>query len=613
MLQNLNKYIGKWFAGVVVTVIALAFMMWGVQYYLQDDARSGKTVAKVGSVEIKEHTLQRITQALEQREQIKQGATPLSARQKKMIQQYALRSLIQQSAMTQAAKQAGFSLGMNQVEQILHADPSLQVNGHFSPQRLQQLVASSGLPYGEFLAEVQASLISQQITMGLQNSAIVLPNEQSQAEKLFYQKRDFGYMILPVSNYTSKTSITQKEIQAYYDEHKDEYRTPEQVSIRYIQLTPKSVAKEVKVTEQDLREYYDGNLASVTIPKRWKISKIEVADEKKMQKVQEALKSGQSFSALVKQNAPSSVESQWLTSAQLSPQLVTFLSQLSVNQVSQVFRTSKGFAVIKLLSVQAPKTKSFAEVKERLRGVLVQQKTDALLSKKNEQLSSLSYTNPTSLESSAKALHVNIQQTALFTKDGLKQGLLSNPHVIAAAFSEDVLKQGNNSNPITLKDGSMVVLRVDKHIEAKALPLASVQSKIKNTLAIEGSKRAAGVDAYKIQQALVAGKSAAELAKQYRAVWYLKTGITRNMRGIDSQVQQLAFNTPAKTADTTLLKNGDYAIVFVSAVREANVSGMSAKNKGQLHDELEKLWAELTTRFYQDSVMKAVKIKNMLN
>ncbi|MCH9643626.1 MAG: SurA N-terminal domain-containing protein [Gammaproteobacteria bacterium] len=613
MLQLLNKLITKWVIIVVVSIIAIAFMFWGIQFYIQGETGAQAPVAKVDGIKITQKDLDNVFQSFQRRVQQQQGGVPLTEQQNTQLKKYALQNLIQQVALSHAASQTGLYVGLDQAQQIIMSDPGFQTQGQFDPQRLQQLVYANGLTMDQFYSQFQQNLVTQQMQSGIQNSAIILPNELQQAYALVKQKRDFGYLILPKAHYKNKVNVTLQSITDYYQQNKAQFQTPEKISIDYIVLSPQEIGQHINVTQQQLQDYYQTNQVNYTVPKRWQIQKIALANQQQVQWVQKQLQQGKTFSNVAKAAAkrfgvpPSSP--QWLSQAMVSQQLADFLSDLSVKQVSAPFRTSSGFAIVKLLDVQAAKVRPFATIKDRLRKTLVQQKLDQLLSEKNEQLSNLTYTNPNTLAPAAKALNVPVRHSLLFERSAKLSGVLADPKVVAAAFSEDVLTQGVNSNPISLKDGSLMVLRVAKRVPSKLLPLASVQTKIKTQLQDQYADRMAGLDAYKVQTALQKKNSGPALAKQFDTQWHQVSNVARDNKTIDAQLVQSAFATQPQGTNSIQLKNGNYAVLYVNTLVSASFAAASAKQRALLQQRLQNLWGQLAYQIYVKSVMNNAKIK----
>lgn len=620
MLQSLHEHIKGWIAGIIIGAVSLSFVLWGVQYYLQQGQAGGGTVAKVDGEKITENELT-LSYQRAQRQFTEHTGTPPTSSQSKQLKQLVLQNLILNNVLLLSAKDAGFLVSSNQVNEFIMSIPSFSENGQFSPQRYQQLLYANSLTPNQFAKQTSNLLVVNQVEAGIEDSAFVLPQEAKAGYDLLHQKRDFGYFVVPSSKYKDTVKVTADAIANYYQQHKSAFKTPEKVSIAYIRLSPTDIAKRVKVTDADVKQYYQNNLDNYRIPQRWTIQRIFLSipsdvtpqqvsiAQQKAQQLSERIKKGTSFQALFKEQEGIT---QTVSQTEVSSQMSQVLSLMQPGQVSQPFRTPKGMNIVRLVSTVPAKTKPFNAVKAQIEKVLVQQKTNTILNKENDQLSNITYTNPTTLAPAAQALNVKLQTSTPFTRQGEKSGIISHPNVVAAAFSDDVLQDGNNSNPIELKDGSIVVLRVRQHLPSRIPPLKEVSAQIKQQMTQQLAEAKAALVAGDIQTALNDGKSASAIANQSHLIWQAKTAVMRNDKAISPTILSTAFGLSmqmGRSAGTAVLENGDSVVIQIHSINNANFDKASSKQQQQLIDDMTKHMGELDYQTYVKSAHDDAKIK----
>ena len=194
MLQKISDRIQGWVAGIIIAVVAAVFALWGVEYYInRGDTNGSKPVAIVDGKHIYEKRLNALTRQLQQRIQAAQSNKPFTPQQQNQIKSLALQQLVSKTALLRAAEKQGFSASQQQVQQIVLQAPEFQVKGFFSTQRFQQFLLVTQMTELQFLAEIRGNFIMNQVAVGLEDSAFVLPNELKRAYQLIYQKRSFGY------------------------------------------------------------------------------------------------------------------------------------------------------------------------------------------------------------------------------------------------------------------------------------------------------------------------------------------------------------------------------------------------------------------------------------
>lgn len=615
----------KWVAYIIIGLIAVSFVFWGLEYYVERMFTSSDTVAKVNGQSISKQSFQQAYQQIENAERARLKGAPLSSDMIKAIKRAALQQMISQIIIHQAANDAGFEISMAQVKKSIMNAPIFQENGHFSMARLQRVVYANNMTMDEFFQRARLSAIASQIASGIEQSSFVLPSEVAKAYSLIHQKRSFGYFSVPTSRYVPHIKLTDQQIKNFYQQNKLQFKTADKVRVQYLELSPKALSKGVRVSEKTVKRYYNNNKANYESPKRFQVLQLILplkadassSDVKKVAKQADAIaakvNSGTSFASLLKQRKESAKPA-WLTADQLPPQVLTLFNAATPGQMLKPFRAQNGFYLIQLKAIKPAKLRNFAEVKKQIYNYLQRQQVNKIFSKKSQELSNLTYTNPTTLQPAAKTLGLTVKETGWLTRaSDKKNGLLANTRLLNVAFSDNVLQQGNNSNPVSLQDGTLVVLRVAKHDPAKQLSLATVRSKIVKALTQQTAQRKAGLVAYELQTALKAGQSVAALAKKYNVVWKTVSQTSAKNKTVPTQILQTAFSTLPYTkknpvVNSTLLNNGDYVVLKVMSVQKANAKTAPAAERQKLTRGLAGIMGQVDYRLYVKGTSDAAKI-----
>jgi len=331
----------------------------------------------------------------------------------------------------------------------------------------------------------------------------------------------------------------------------------------YLELSNKHFAQNFQPTQAQVESYYKAHLSRFMQPERVSIAYVE-----------------------------------------LSPQQLVATIKLSDAELKAYYEEHRA---------NFPASKSFAELKPSLVKALNQEKTEQLLAEKSEELANLSFTNPESLEVVSKTLKLPIEHTPLFDRKGVAVGVLADPKVVAAAFSEEVLAQDNNSSPIELKNGGLIVLRVDQHKAARAQPLAELRPVIEGLLKQEEAKTLSYQAAAKIEAALNAGQSEALVAKNYKLNWIKKPGISLGDQAVPAPIVAAAFkvafdgSNPSK-AQLVSLPDG-YAIVRVVAHQWGQAAHLSEAEQKAWLAQLAAHQSEIEYQLYVQALVEEAKVK----
>jgi len=605
MLQSIREQAQGWIAGIIFGVLALAFAMWGIQNYLHGSA--GSTVAaKVNGHKITQQDLNASYQRARLQQRMQGQAKSLSQAQQAALRKQVLAQLVTTRVLVGAAEKQGFRVGPGQTEAALQQIPLFQANGQFSTERFEAVVSRLLYTPQTFLQHLNNVLLISQLQVGIEMSSFALPNELQRAIRLIDQRRDFGYAVIPVARFKHQVRPSEQDVRAYYKSHQQQFRTPAEVKIAYLKLSPQVIRQQIKVTPKALRLYYAENIDRYSKPQRWQVAQIVIHTppnasnaqlaqaNKKINQMEAQLHAGKSFSDLAKRHSDDRTSAAaggklpWFHAGQRSAILVQIVKSLHAGQISSPFRTARGYAIVKLLATQPRQVKSFDKVKAQVRHTFVEQKSQKIFSDNSNTLSELTYTNPTRLDVAAKALTLPIKYTTFFTKKGAKTGLASNPAIVAAAFSDDVLKQNNNSDPIQLAaDNSMIVLRVQEFQQAQVMPLVKVRPQIIETLEKKMASSAADTLAQKMIQAIKQGTSPQQVAKKYGVSWHDHTDASRQAAGVDLTILRHAFTLPYPVAHkssvgSSKLADGSTAIIVVSKVTPGQLTGPRAQQQREV-------------------------------
>lgn len=254
MLQTISKHIQGWIAWVIIALVAATFIFWGLEYYITRSDNQQNVAATVNGVKITDKQLNNTYQAL-QRSYTQQGGV-LDEQGQQQLQNMALQQIIIDEALLQTAKQMGFAISMEEIQQEILRVPSFQEKGQFSPQKFQQLLNNNNVTPEEFFANVQNSLLVNQLSTGIRDSDFVTQTELAQAYGILKQQRSFGYFTLLGAAFAAAAQPTEDQINAYYQQHADQFQTPEQVKVAYILLSPDNLKGQVKVSPDDVQQFY---------------------------------------------------------------------------------------------------------------------------------------------------------------------------------------------------------------------------------------------------------------------------------------------------------------------------------------------------------------------
>lgn len=622
MLEKLNSKIQGWFAWIIISMIAFTFAIFGIEHYMQSrSANLAKAEVNGKAITMRDFDLQyRRQQRLH--EPLETNAAAERKRKLEMVEQ-----LIKQHVMLQSAAADGFYVSTNQANAQIQAIPQFQEDGHFSLGRYQQAINNALFSPESFLAEVKDELLLNQQRFAFSGTAFVLPYEVKQFVELFNQTRDYDYLLIPYQSFLQTVKVDDKAINDYYQQHQDNFKTPEKVAIEYVQLSMPAIREKIQVSDEQVKRYYDENKSNYVSPAEWHVAHIlfalsPQANLAAQQKVEE--KANHTYEMLQKSPTQFAELAKTLSDDKLSalkagelPKIIAGQSEFDKSlldltkpgQLSKPIKTAHGFEIFKLIDYKPSQTKSFDTVKQDIKNQLIADEVQTHYAKDLEQIADLAYQSPDTLEPISQALHLPIKQSEAFSRNGVETDLAKHKNVLNTAFSQDVLSQGNNSDPIQLDNETVIVLRVLKHWPAAEKPLAAVHEEIKQLL----KKQLAEQEAKKLgeQLLMLKGNSAEEkqLLTSHHLLWKDRHQVHRSDNRDLAGLNDVAFQISRIGAVSgSTMKNGDYVLVKLLKIDKGQLKSLSKEQIASITQNMQTSLGVADFDLYQKGLLNQASV-----
>ncbi len=231
------------------------------------------------------------------------------------------------------------------------------------------------------------------------------------------EKRQLKYVVFDTAKLVTQTEVTQQDLQSYYDQHRDEYRVPEQVNVRHILIKSPLPGPDGKVDpkEQD-------------------------AAHAKAQDVLKQVKAGGNFADLAKKYSddPGSAKNGgslgFIGKGRTVPEFEKAAFSLPKGGTSDLVQSSYGFHIIHVDDKQDAHLKSVDEIKGQIEPLIKQQKAGQAAQAAAAEL--LSQARSSSLEKAAAARGLQVITTDFVTRNNLLPGIGTDPQFTTAAFGQ---------------------------------------------------------------------------------------------------------------------------------------------------------------------------------
>lgn len=580
MLQNIRDNSQGWIAKTIIGIIVVLLALTGFDAIF-NAASNSQTAAEVNGEEISRYDLDQAMnmQRRQLAQQLGSDFDP-SMLDERLLRNAALGSLIDRMLLLQSAKSADFAFSREALDQLILQTPEFQVDGVFNAARFDQVLQQMGYSRVQFRQLLEQEMLIGQLRAGISGTGFVTDQQVENFARLEMQTRDFDTLTVPARSDTIE--VSDEQISEYYEANADRFRTPEQVIVEYVELKKESFFDQVEVSDEELQALYQKQIANLAEQRRAAHILIETGAESgddeakaKIDEIAARVKGGEDFAAVAKevsQDPGSAKEGGDLGFAGpgvYDPAFEEALYALKEGEVSAPVRSEFGWHIIKLLGVQSPEVPSLESMRPELVRELKAQQVEQRFVEVSKQLEDSAF-EASDLAQPAQELGLMVQTTEPFGRDG-GQGIAANRQVVQAAFSDEVLVDGANSSVIELDPDTSIALRVKKHLQPAAIPLADVRDDIVEQLQQSLAAERAREKGERLLADLRDGK-------QTDGQWQTIEAAGRNQEGVAPALLQQVFRMPRPAEQGkpsyagVALSNGDYAVVRLNGVNEPEAS-----------------------------------------
>jgi len=628
MLQTIRDKISGTVAILFLGAIALVFIFWGAEGVIDFNTGQRTYAAKVDGESIPTETVRRAWQQRQsQLQQMLRDELPpdmVKTQQAALLNQF-----VQESLLKQRAQRFGYSVSDQELAQRVMEYPQFQVDGKFSKDRYNGLVRSSGLTETQFEAELLNGLLIDQLRNAVVESAFVVPYELDRRYAMEKQEREIDYVLIAASAFEASTTITDEQVQKWYEENKNDYLLPETVNLQYVELTRQRAEGSIEVTDQALKDYYEQVKDRFTTQERrhGRHILITVADgvddaaaKKKAEELTAQAKGGADFAQLAKDNskdpgsAPQGGDLGWAQRGMFVGPFEDALFSMSAGEIRGPVKTDFGYHVMKLEEVEAGHVKTFEEARAEVEADYRKDRAQNIFYEESQKLADQAFAALTELDSVAKTLNLPLQTVTGFTREG-GGDFGAEPSVIEAAFSDDVLQRRQNSPLVTVGEDRALVLRVTEHKAAEPRPLETVSAQIRAQLKTQRMREAAAAQGAFAMARLQKGEEWAGVMSAMKLAPVGKRFMTRQDSVTPPAIVRSAFNAPNNEISEAkphfggvTTDDGNYAVYAVTQVRNADPAKEAAAEKNARKRRAEVQHGNEEFAAYVDEAERTTKI-----
>jgi len=410
-----------------------------------------------------------------------------------------LERLVRERVLNQAAENFKLVTSDARLARDLQENPTIaslrQPNGKLDMERYRQLAASQGFTPEGFEARVRQDLSVRQVEAGVLGTGFSAAAVADVSLNAFFEKREVQIASFKTSDFSSRVSPTEAELDTFYKANQALFQAPEQANIEYVVLDLESVKNSISINEADLKSYYEQNAARLSGKEERRASHILInaakdapASERQKAKaraeelLQLVRKSPDSFADVAKKNSQDTGSATkggdldfFARGAMVKP-FEDAAFKMAKGEISDVVESDFGFHIIKLTDIKMPKQRSFEELRAGIETDLKTQQAQAKFAETAEAFTNGVYEQSDSLKPVANKLKLEIKTASNVVRKPLAgaAGVLTNSKFLTAIFGQDAIEKKRNTEAIETAPNQLAAGRIIQYTPARVMPLADV-------------------------------------------------------------------------------------------------------------------------------------------
>jgi peptidyl-prolyl cis-trans isomerase D len=610
MLNLMRKNAGTWLIKILLGAIVLVFVFWGVGSFR--DRGAGRVASVNGDpimVEEYNETYNRLLEQIKQR-----YGNRLNDEMLKMLQvkKQAMDQLIEKRLLLTEAKRLNFIVSDEELSSTIKAIPSFQDNGNFDNRRYRAVLAQNRLTPESFEVKQREFILMDKVRSLVSDSVKVSDAEVEDSYQWKNSQIRIDYVLFDPS-LISDIRLSEDEMKAYFDAHKDTYKTEPKRKAVYLQFTPEMYHSKVILTDSEIKDYFEANPGEFDMPKTVEASHIliKIPQDAKPEIVEKAMekalsilkkaKEGKDFSELAKQYSddPGGKNGGHLGAFKRDGMVEPFGEKafsMNPGEISDPIRTQFGFHIIKVEKINEAATLALEQARPKIVIKLTDEKAKNIA---NEEAFATynAALNAEALSKVAAAMKDQLITTEPFGRNG-PAGVRNPAQFAAAAFElapnaiSDIIDSGD----------AYYILQVVEDMPERIPEFAIVAESVRADLSKEKQDEQASKDARQCLSDMKSGK----LLKEFQGKKGVKTGSTdffkRSDRipdiGFEREISSAAFvlSSEKKYADEPIKGLKGYYVIAFKERKAADPAGLTDE-KGQI---TETLTSQKQRRIFED-------------
>lgn len=629
MLERIREGSQGPLAMTIVGLIIISFAVTGVGSYL--GSSSAEAAATVNGEDITVSEVENAYNNQRRQMEAQYGESVAAAfANESYLQNFkaqVLQQLISQKLVEQQANNIGLRVSNEQIKKTIFDIDQFKIAGQFDNETFKAVLQRQGFTPASFREYLRNQMTTEQLSEAITSSSFSLDEEVAAVLKLQQQTRTAKTIEISSSNFSEDVTVSEEEVNQYYQANLSDFDTQEQVKLSYVSLSVDNLMANESVTPEEVRANYEENITAYQTPEKRRVSHIliEFGDNEKAAKAaaEEVLllvkTEGTDFAAIASERSMDIVSAEaggdldYIERGDWSEAFEDAVFSLEkAGDISELVKTEFGFHIVKLTEYTPIVTTPFDEVQAELSEVMLKDKAMDSFFAYQEQVASAAFESPDSLVAVSELTNRPIIETAFFENLNYPAAV-DYPQVENVAFSDSLIEQGLNSEVLQVTDEMIMVVRAVDHKPQRTLALEEVKASIVNQLTAEKTQQAAVDWAESVKAGLMNGESVDEKLAEKSLEWNLVENLPRFGGELPLEMNNAIFKlAPVDQQNVSVVKlsSGNVGIVVLTSVQSATElkpEDLTSAKQGLARNESNRAYSNFVEALKSDADIEIVK------
>ncbi|RKF23299.1 peptidylprolyl isomerase [Altericroceibacterium spongiae] len=393
--------------------------------------------------------------------------------------------MLQRTAVAEYARKYGLRAGQRLVDsEIIQSGSFNGPDGSFDQDMFRAVLQRQGLTEAAVRSDLAAGLLAQQLTRPVGFGATMPRSIAQRYAALQGESRKGTIAIIPSMAFAPKDDPTDKQVQEYYSQNKQNYIRPERRVIRYTTFGPDAVGDVPAPTDAQIKARYERDADQYAASESREFTQLVLPTEAAAKAVLDEVNNGSSLAAAAKSKGLETTSVGPVTQSELAQNASAAVAQAAFavdrGTIAKPARGGLGWYLLRVDSVKSTPARSLDQVRGEISDTLAAEQQRAALVDLSTKIED-EVDSGRSLAEIAKERDLTLQSTKPLTAEGNVYGTPGEkaPEVLNRALTTAFQMQEGKPQLAEVDPGkTFLIFEAQEITPSAAAPLKDIREQV---------------------------------------------------------------------------------------------------------------------------------------